>query len=493
MTSNTSFIQRALSRSFLYGANSLLGKAIGFIMLPIYTKYLTPADYGVASFLLLYVALVQVVLGVKLESAISKFHYDKTINANLNQIISTANVLTAIACIIPVIGSIFFADYISLILFSTTDHSLLVAILSGSILFGTLELYNMQYIRIRDKAIIYVVISVTGLLIQVTINIIVIVVLNMGVIGVIISNVIAAGFKWLVSGLYMISQEGMPRFSRALVKPLVLFSAPLWLSGILGLYAGSAHQIFINYFGTLTDLGLYNLGATLALLIGTFAFGPFWSFWQVERFKIQHEKNAKQKYRRIFIGLLVIGALMSIGISTFAIPVIILMADSAFHPAYYVVSLLCVSTTYNYLATYVGFSFLISNNNGEIAKSTFFFAIATTLFLAIFVPKFGFIGAAIAVLLGSMFNFYYVTFRAKRFFDMDIPVVLSSIVLAVITLICILLTLAYNASPSLTFYTISGAAFNLVLCIIALLYAKHKFPLFYKKLTSNLTFLSNAR
>jgi O-antigen/teichoic acid export membrane protein len=493
MANDTSFIQRALSRSFLYGANSLLSKAIGFIMLPIYTRYLSPADYGIASFLLLYVSLVQVVLGVKLESAISKFHYDKTVNSNLNQIISTANALTAIACIIPVAGSILFADYISLILFSTTDHSLLVAILSGSILFGTLELYNMQYIRIRDKAAIYVAISVSGLLIQVAINIIIIVVLNMGVIGVIISNVIASGFKWLVSGLYMISQEGMPIFNKTLVKPLVVFSAPLWLSGILGLYAGSAHQIFINYFGSLSDLGLYNVGATLGLLIGTFAFGPFWSFWQVERFKIQHEKKALQKYRHIFIGLLIIGVVMSIGISTFAIPVIIVMADSAFHPAYFVVSLLCVSTTYTYLATYAGFSFLISNNNGEIARASFFNAIATTIFLLILVPEFGFIGAAIAVMFGSMFNFYYVTFRAKRFFDMGIPVVMTTITLTATTLIGISTTLVYKASPSLLVYTIGGAVFNLALCITAVLYAKRKYPDFYIQLTNKLPFLGNTR
>jgi len=476
MSSDQSFIKRAMSRSFLYGASNLFGKAIGLIMLPIYTRYLTPADYGIASFLLLYIALVQIVLGVKLESAISKFYYDKDIDHSLNKIITTANCLTAIACVIPVILSIIFSDSISNMLFGTAEHGDLVAILAGSILFGTLELYNMQYIRIKDKAFIYLSISLFGLILQLLINIVFIVFLEMGVVGVIVSNVAASFLKWALSGVIFLWMEGLPHFERTLVKPLFRFCAPLWMSGIFGLYAGSSHQVFINYFSELSDLGLYNLGATLASIMATLVFGPFWAFWQVERFKIKAEPNALLKFRNIYLFLLGIGCVMSIGISSYGPLIIELMADNAFHPASKVVAILCVSICYTYLATYAGFSFLVTGNTKEIARTSIYNAAVTTILLAILVPFYGFLGASIAVMLSSMFNFYYVNFRSRLFFDMQLPILLTTITMSSTLIASVLLYFLYIFLDSPVRYFIIASTLNSAVLLSIIFRLKRHYP-----------------
>ena len=39
--------RKILKHSAIYGVGTALTKAVGFLMIPIYTRYLTPADYGI--------------------------------------------------------------------------------------------------------------------------------------------------------------------------------------------------------------------------------------------------------------------------------------------------------------------------------------------------------------------------------------------------------------------------------------------------------------
>ena len=148
-------ISRILNRTFYYGASGVIGNIIGFIMLPIYTSHLTPADYGVASFLILYVSLVQILLGGKFEAAIAKFHFDKDLRFSINTIISTATLITIIFCIAPLLLTISHSQNISTLLFGEESYSQYIEIISINILVTTVTQYTMQYIRIVDKPILF--------------------------------------------------------------------------------------------------------------------------------------------------------------------------------------------------------------------------------------------------------------------------------------------------------------------------------------------------
>ena len=50
-------VRTAARHSLVYGFGALATKAIGFLMLPVYTRYLTPADYGILEILDLSLSL----------------------------------------------------------------------------------------------------------------------------------------------------------------------------------------------------------------------------------------------------------------------------------------------------------------------------------------------------------------------------------------------------------------------------------------------------
>ena len=457
-----SFLKRTLSNTFFYGASGILGNAIGFIMLPIYTNYLTPADYGIASFLVLYVSLVQALLGGRLDAAISRYHFDTSNNYNINTIISTSVLLTACFCLIPILVSIIFSREISTGLFGEDDYALCVKIISVNILVGTLEQYSMQYLRIMDRAKMFFALNVCALVGQLSLNIVLIVVFKLGILGMVVSSVFAPTFKWAVSTIILYSKEGAPEFDRSFVPTVLRFCYPLWLSGLIGLYIGSSHQLFIRKFSTLSDLGLYSLAATFGAMVGTFVFGPFWSHWQVERFRIKKQDNAQALYARIYLVLLILGILVSVGITVVSFPVIEIMASEEFFFAVFGVMPLALTVVLTYLNWYVGFSFLISDNNKELAKNSFIFAGLVSLALFVFVPKYGFVGAGYAVFLSNLINLNIISMRAKKFYDMGINLIATNSL--VLVAVCIGIGVQYS------YFSIGSFYLYLTYCAAALIF-----------------------
>lgn len=444
--SKDSYLKRILNRTFFYGFSSILGRIIGFLMLPIYTNYLTPADYGVAGFLVLYVSLAQTLLGARLDQSISKFHYDESVQSPLSSIWTSATVLTTFVGLVPLFLGVMFASELSILLFGSEEYTLAVKIISLNILFGTLEIYGLHYLKIVDLPKLFLIINVVKLLAQLSINIWLVVILEMGVLGVVVSSAAAAILVTIITFTIFAIRERELRIERSLFKPLFVYSLPLWLSGFVGLYTGSIHQVFINYSSGLSDLGLYNLASTFGALTAALALEPFFNYWQVERFRIYERANALEIYQKVFYAITFIALFMSLGIAIYSGPIIELMANESFHPAIDAIVPLCIFNVLMYLGWYMNFSFLVTNNNREIAVNGFIYAAIITVIYALLIPVWGFRGAAYGIMIGNAINFAIILTRAKRFYDINLSITL------VLLMIVVTLTLSFLFKHMLSFF-----------------------------------------
>src|SRR5699024_9806600 len=62
--------------TILYTMGSMMTPLIGFIMLPIYTNYLVPSEYGVMTTVQSLVGMIQIFLLLSLNGAVTRFYYD---------------------------------------------------------------------------------------------------------------------------------------------------------------------------------------------------------------------------------------------------------------------------------------------------------------------------------------------------------------------------------------------------------------------------------
>jgi O-antigen/teichoic acid export membrane protein len=64
----------------IYGFGSVAVKIVGFLLIPVYTHYLSPADYGVLALITMYTSLFAVIIGLGQHQAVFRYYfkYDET-------------------------------------------------------------------------------------------------------------------------------------------------------------------------------------------------------------------------------------------------------------------------------------------------------------------------------------------------------------------------------------------------------------------------------
>ena len=67
---------KKLSKHYvIYAFGSMISQAVGFIMIPVYTRFITPAEYGIVGILNLITWIVSLVLGMNLVAGVTRFYF----------------------------------------------------------------------------------------------------------------------------------------------------------------------------------------------------------------------------------------------------------------------------------------------------------------------------------------------------------------------------------------------------------------------------------
>lgn len=423
------------SRSFAghaatYAIGNVARRFVGFAMLPIYTRFLTPADYGVIGLLTFALALLEPLLGARLGWAIPKFYFDAADRRGRRTVIWGALLLTGAASLVSVLVLVLFRNFAADILFGNRKYALALGLFSISLLSQPIEQTGMTYLRLRERSGLFLVFSVVKLFLQLVLNLLLVVWWRGGVIGVVLSAVISSVLIGIASTVYVAAEEA-PAFDWQLTRRMVQFCWPLWLSALAGLYIGASGALYLRAFDTLSDVGRLQLGLKFATTVGLIIWAPFLQHWEPMSFKYYKEPGGKRKFQVAFIA---ISALMFIGglaVTVFAEPVIKVMAAKSFYAAESVVPILTFAVVLDRLRTFFDFSFMITDRTKMRGAYQYGTAVVITIAYVALIPRFGLMGAAVAQGITLVGTFIYVYVLSRRYYDPEIklmPIALFSLV-----------------------------------------------------------------
>jgi O-antigen/teichoic acid export membrane protein len=410
---------KMLKHSTIYAIGNMSRQLVGFLMLPIYTQYLTPADYGAVGLLTLGVSLIEVILGVRLLQAISKFYYDQNDENDRKAVISGAIITTLTASCFATLLLYSCREIFAKILFDDIAYGLLVGIFSVQIVTNAIENYSLFYVRVQERPILFVAISLVKLATQLSLNIYFVVWMEMGLTGIAYSAALTSILFATILGLYTLRLTGL-QFRWSLVRPMVIFSWPLWLAGLATLYIGSSSRVYIRIFSSLDEVGLYALGAKFGGILTILIWGPFSQYWQIERFKIYREDDAKRIYQNVFQFISTLLIIAVSGISIFSDTIIRIMSPQEFHGATIIVPFIAFAGLFSALTMFSNFSFLATNNTVWIAKSKYLLACIFTALYLVLIPLLGYLGAAISLVLGQFTQFLIIHIKSRKYYDMGL-------------------------------------------------------------------------
>jgi len=389
-----SYFKRFAQQILTYGLGDTINKIISILIVPLFTRYLTPTDYGVAGVLLVTSTLLLGICDLGLSNGVTRFFHEKE---KKSEVISTAQIaMVAVSGLIALLAWPF-AARISEVFFSSSQYSYYVFLTFLTIPLTLMNTAPMMRWRLEEKAKIYAFFNVAKVITGVTLNIVLIVFLNRGLAGLFEGPLINAAFYALVIGGYSFYKNGV-KFNWSYFKEMMVFSIP-FVFGLLAFWVMDwADRFILARMTSLHEVGLYNLGYSVGMAI-MLPVGAFATAWPPFFISIKDQEEAPKIYSLAFTYYSLIICFLVLILAVFSRDYFYFFTPAEYHDAYIVVPLVALAYAFKG-------HFSIASVGGFLKKKTIFQLVSDIIATAvnivamfILIPYLGRMGAAWATLI----------------------------------------------------------------------------------------------
>jgi O-antigen/teichoic acid export membrane protein len=375
---------------------------IGFVMIPVYTRFLSPADYGVLELLTLVTIVLAMVLSFRLESAMVRYYAEYPDVRERHKLVSTVlifmiGVATLTAWVLSMNSGL-----VSRLVIGDEKYSHFFIFIFVTLAFELCATIGNTYLKILEKSLHFIAISLLQLLLGLSFNIYFVVALKLGVQGILYSMVIANGAAALILLAYTLRHTGF-HFEIQKLRLMMAFGLPFIPAGFLIFVLNMGDRYILNRLGNLSEVGIYALGYKFGMLLSAFLAQPFQSIWGPKRIEIfRNRDNRNEIFTRVFTYLLFGLFFAGLAISLLIKDVLMIMAAPEFWPAYRVVPFVILGYIFYNLYYFVDFGFYINNKTYWYPVINAVAAGANVGLNILLIPEFGAVGAAIVTAISFL-------------------------------------------------------------------------------------------
>lgn len=421
-------------KTAIYSLGNLSSKVIGFILLPLYTEYLSLSEYGVLIILEASTQILIGLLGFNLTTSMMRWcASEKSLDIQKKIISSIFFTVIFIAITFSAV-SIPFSNSISHFISSTLKFDKYITILLLTVSFGIISNVPMEVIRFREKAGFYVFLSASKFLVIVLLNIYFIVYQKMGVEGIILSQLIGFAYVFIASIPFLIKNLKLT-FSTDLIQEMFRYGFPLIFSTSALLVLALGDRYIIKYFLSDADVGLYSLGHKVASVINIFILQSFQVGYLPIAYKKINDVGAPRYFSKVATYLIFALVLSALILSLFSIDIIKLFSlNKDYWPAYTVVPFVTLAFAFKGMQYVFSLPF-------HFAKKTSYIAYIVTASAAIniglnllFIPKYGYLVAALVMAFSYlvMSILYYILSKKYYHIPFEIQKMIKIILVGII-------------------------------------------------------------
>jgi len=401
----SSYLHKTLKFSIVYGIGTLLNRSVSFIMLPIYTRYLSPTDYGILELLGLLTDIFSIIIGLRIGHTISRFYYRSDDEQSRREIVSSIFILSILLSTMAAVSVFIPSTFFSGLLFDSAKYSYYVKIAALLMLFSSVVSVPMIFIQTIQRPALFVGLSTLKLLLQLGLNVYFLVFLGYKVLGVLYSGIIANFVMSIFLIPFIFKKVGFCLSKKHLIT-VVLFSAPLAFASLGTFYIKFADRYFIKFWSNLEEVGLYSLGfkfaAVYGLLIASFA-----RTWNVQAFEVFKKTNADEIFDKVFEIFTWLSLVIAVPIAIIGPEILRIMAAPEFHDAHRVIPILLLANLFQNWAWFFRFSILYEGKTYLITIGSLLAAVVISLSCYILIPSMGYIGAAYSALAAMVLRFLW--------------------------------------------------------------------------------------
>ena len=424
-----------LSSTAVYSLGTLLTQFISFLLLPLYTRYLGPTEYGILSLVLVFSAVLSFFSEMGFVSGIMRFFPTRS-GRDAEALMSTA--LWTLLGVALLFGLVLFPSrhWIGAwVVPGYEDAGWWIGVATMTALLTPSSKAVLKTFQLRKQASRFVVASFIQFLANISVTITLVVGYERGVEGVLLGQLAGQCCMALIS-LFVHFKFYFCRPSMEAFHTLLGFSAPLVPANISALVIGLSDRFFLERLATLEDVGVYAVADKMATVLQVLLVTSFANAWHQFVFTHQGDEELKDTFASTFrlYGLVFICGIV---VFSFVMPEALMLATTAeFVEGYRLVPLLCVGPLVQgwVLFTYDGIH--LAGKTRQIPMILGSGMMVNLVLNALLIPSLGTVGAALATALSMMLIGIWAHRVSHRLFPVEYPigVMFKAVVLAAVAL-----------------------------------------------------------
>lgn len=378
-------------------------KILGFLLLPIFTYYLSPTDYGIASMVAIVMTVLNLVYNPGMVSATMRLYHATDSHKERQELFGSAfRFFVFVPITVIFLGLLFGPTLFPLIFknFSFYPYGFLALILA---FFSEPKRIWVTLMTLQYKMHITAVYSVISVVLGMATSILLVVVFKMGVMGKVLGMFPTVLLFFFVS-FFTIKKYSQGLWSWNSIKKQLVFGFPLiiaiWSYEILHV----ADRYILERMTDLRSVGIYTFGYHLAEMPMFLVLG-IRQLWNPIFYENMNKGDAKTVSRLVLYYVLAL-TFINMGVILFSKELILLFINTRYYPAIPLIGVIVLGVYFNGLITISNSLLAYKNKFGITSKIALAASSINIVLNILLIPVIGLMGSALATFIAYLIYFF---------------------------------------------------------------------------------------
>ncbi len=410
--------RQTLKHTAVYSIATIIGKLAGFLMLPFYAHIFQTEGYGIIAMIDTSLGILMVLLSGGFSTAILRIYHEQEAGRK-GLVLSTGIQMVWVLGILIIVLPLVFSAPLSRVVLGNSNYYPLFCLSLITFVIDVAGQSASTYLIIGQRSLLFSSIGILRMFIGLFLNIWLIIILQVGLIGVFISSLVTAAICTAAFHVAAFREHGLG-FDKKIAGDLLRFQLPLILGDIISFLGRQAERVMVRINIGLAGVGVLEMAYMFPPLINIFITIPFTRAWRTKSIEIAEQVDAPQIIGRMFTQYLFLlvfaGLVMGVTIQS----IIELVTPADFWPAVRIAHIEIFTVILAACTTYLNFGIFYRKQTKIISY------VKTTLtpvkigLAFIMISAWGLSGAAYSALVIEGVTLAWITHKAQKMYPLPL-------------------------------------------------------------------------
>ncbi|TDP11589.1 oligosaccharide flippase family protein [Halanaerobium congolense] len=405
----------------VFGMAMIISKLITFILTPIYTRYFTPAEFGVFDLSITAISVIAPLGMLGTSDALFRFYFEEKDLSFRKQLISNGLRFVSYFSLLFSIFILFFNDEIAKFYLGSSDYVIYINLVALIVFLTNIANITQAIIRMENNRKIITKVTVIQAVSTFIFSVLFVVVLELNMEYILVTQAITLTIVIYITGKYGWKYINLKelKLDRDLMKQILEYGLPL-TPVFLGYWIlKTSDRLIISYYHGVSMVGIYAVGAKLSAIANLFQ-SIFGKGWQYFSFSTMEDVDAHIIYGKIFEVVFLFGILTINFLIFYSDLIFEVLFDDRYYNAWVVVPLLTVGPFVMILKWITGIGFQIKKKTYYSTVTIFIASIINVILNFLLIEKYNIMGAAVATVISYIILLFLTYWFGNKLFEIVI-------------------------------------------------------------------------